>query len=112
MHGHVLMGQNGNPLMEETMSTTQIMKVFFMVHGSVCIIKSMHGVLESSATVVSSLPAVLQNLHFVANMQHQDMVVGSHSQVLDQFPRDSNQQNTDLAGDLVHSMELMSLAVT
>ncbi len=63
MHNQVLMGQNRNPLMEETMSTTQVVKVFFMVHGSVCIINSMHGVLDSGSALVCCLPTVLtQNL--------------------------------------------------
>ena len=98
--------------MEETMTTTQIVKVFFIVWGQVWDVKSMHGVLESSAMWISCLLAVLQNLHLVANTQHQAMVIRSHGQLLDWFPQDSDQQNTYLVGDLEQSMESMSLAVS
>lgn len=48
-HRRVLRDQCRNPLMEETMSMMQISKIFFIVHNCVCDVKSMHGVLESSA---------------------------------------------------------------
>ena len=111
-HGHVLTNDLGNLLMQETLSTTQVVRCFFIVYPSVCIIMSLHTVLKNAVpALVCSLPAVLMNLHFIANAQRWAVVVGAHGQIVDHFPRDSDQQNLELVGDITHSMESMALAV-
>ena len=111
-HGHVLVNDLGNPLMQETLSTTQVVRCFFIVCPKVVIIKSLHAVLENVLpALVHSLPAVLMNLHFFANAQRQAMVVGAHSQIVNCFPWNLDQQNSDLISDIMHSMESMALAV-
>ncbi len=111
-HGHVLVNDLGNPLMQETLSTTQVVRCFFIVCPQVVIIKSLHAVLENaSPALVHSLPTVPMNLHFITNTQRQAVVVGAHSQILNHFPQDSDQQNSDLVGDITCSMESMALAV-
>ncbi len=109
-HGHMLTNDLGNPLMQETLSTTQVVRCFFIIHPSVCIIKSLHAVLKNTVpALVHSLPAVLMNLHFIANAQRWAVVVGLHGQILDHFPQDSNQQNSDLVRDITCSMESMAV---
>ena len=39
------------------------------------------------------------------------MVVGAHGQIVNCFPQDLDQQNSDLISDITHSMESMALAV-
>ncbi len=69
-HGHVLVNDLGNPLMQETLSTTQMVRCFFIVCPQVVIIKSLHAVLENaSPALVHSLPTVPMNLYFIVNAQ-------------------------------------------
>ena len=51
------------------------------------------------------------NLHFITNAQRQAVVVGPHGQIIDHFPQDLDQRNSDLVGDITHSMESIALAV-
>ena len=112
-HGQVLTNDLGNLLMQETLSTTQVVRCFFIVHHSICIIKSLHTVLKNAVpALVCSLPAVLMILHFIANAQRQAVVIGAHGQIIDCFPQDSDQQNSDLVSNIMHSMESMALTPT
>ena len=54
---------------------------------------------------------MLMNLYFIANAQRWAMVVGAHGQIIDHFPQDSDQQNSDLVGNIMHSMESIALDV-
>ena len=108
----MLVNDLGNPLIQETLSTTQVVRCFFIVHPQVVIIKSLHAVLENaSPALIHSLHTVPMNLHFITNAQRQAMVVGAHGQIVNHFPWDSDQQNSNLVSDIMHSMESMALAV-
>ena len=90
-HGHVLVNDLGNPLMQKTLSTTQVVRCFFIVHPKVVIIKLLHAVLENvSPALICSLPTVPMNLHFITNAQRWAMVVGAHGQIVNHFPQDSD----------------------
>ncbi len=73
--------------MQEILSTTQVVRCFFIVHPKVVIIKSLHAVHENaSPALIHSLITVLMNLHFITNAQRQAVVVGAHGQIVDHFP--------------------------
>ena len=111
-HRHVLVNDLGNLLMQKTFSTTQVVRCFFIVYPMVCIIKLLHAVLENAVpALICSLPTMLMNLHFIANTQRQAEVVGAYGQIVNCFPWDSDQQNSDLISDIICSMESMALVV-
>ena len=68
-HRHMMVNDLGNPLIEETLSTTQVVRCFFIIHQSICIIKLLYAILENAIpALIHSLPVVPMNLHFIANV--------------------------------------------